>query len=241
MDNQLYTFIQAGFAILTIVCMYALYRMIRRGVYKTDFASDTKRRILTGFLIGLIAWGILVSGLSLAGVLGDFSSFPPKMMIVLVVPLVTIIWAIRTKTLNEILIHIPPHHIVRLQVFRFFVEILLWMLLIAELLPIQMSFEGRNFDILAGLTAPVIAYLFKKKILNSTWLKVWNFLCLGLLINIVTIAFLSMPTPLRVFINESVNTIVAVFPIVWLPAFLVPLAYTLHLFSLKQMYFQKMA
>jgi hypothetical protein len=115
------------------------------------------------------------------------------------------------------------------------------MLLIAELLPIQMSFEGRNFDILAGLTAPVIAYLFKKKILNSTWLKVWNFLCLGLLINIVTIAFLSMPTPLRVFMNEPVNTIVAVFPIVWLPAFLVPLAYTLHLFSLKQMYFQKMA
>jgi hypothetical protein len=35
--------------------------------------------------------------------------------------------------------------------------------------------------------------------------------------------------------NEPANTIVAVFPISWLPGLLVPLAYTLHIFSLKQL------
>jgi hypothetical protein len=43
-----------------------------------------------------------------------------------------------------------------------------------------------------------------------------------------------MPTPFRVFMNEPSNTIVAKFPIVWLPALLVPLAYGLHFLSLRQ-------
>ena len=41
----------------------------------------------------------------------------------------------------------------------------------------------------------------------------WNILGLGLLINIVAIAILSMPTPLRVFMNEPANTIVTEFHI----------------------------
>lgn len=234
METQLFIFIQAGFAILTILCLYILYRMIRKAVHKTDIATHRKRRILTGFILALLSWAVIVSGLSLSGMLGDFSSFPPKMMIVLFVPLIIIVWVIRTKTFGQILIHIPAHQIVQLQVFRVFVEVLLWMLVLAALLPIQMSFEGRNFDVLSGLTAPFVAYLMSRNKISSRWLTVWNLLCLGLLINILTIAVLSMPLPFRVFMNEPANTIVAVFPIVLLPAFLVPLAYTLHLFSLRQ-------
>lgn len=46
----------------------------------------------------------------------------------------------------------------------------------------------------------------------------------ALLATIVTVAFLSAPTPLRVFMNEPANTIVTTFPYVWLPAFLVQAA-----------------
>ena len=95
-----------------------------------------------------------------------------------------------------------------------------------------MTFEGRNFDVIAGLTGPFIAYLFNK---NRTVMIAYNFMGLALLLNIVVIAVLSIPTPFRVFMNEPANTIVAYFPIVLLPAFLVPLAYTLHFFSLKQL------
>jgi hypothetical protein len=112
---------------------------------------------------------------------------------------------------------------------------LLWLLFVASLVPENMSCEGRNFDILAGLTAPFIAWALRKNKISKTIAIVWNLACLGLLINIVTIAFLSTPSPIRVFFEEPSSSVVAVFPISFLPGFLVPLAYTLHFFSLKQL------
>ena len=58
---------------------------------------------------------------------------------------------------------------------------------------------------------------------------------LMLLINIVLISVVSAPVPFRMFMNEPANTIVATFPAVWLPALLVPLAYFLHILSIKQL------
>ena len=99
-----------------------------------------------------------------------------------------------------------------------------------------MTFEGRNFDILASISAPVIAYLaYFRKMISRKVVIIWNFLCLGLLLNIVVTAILSMPTSFRYFINEPANTIVTEFPIIWLPGFLVPLAYGLHFLSLRQL------
>jgi hypothetical protein len=102
-----------------------------------------------------------------------------------------------------------------------------------------MTFEGRNFDVLSGLTAPLIAFLAFRNQLPKSVLIAWNLICLGLLINIVTVAVLSMPTPFRYFMNEPANTIVAQFPISWLPTFLVPLAYMLSFISIRQLTLKK--
>jgi hypothetical protein len=128
---------------------------------------------------------------------------------------------------------------VRLQSFRFFVEILLWMLFAVGLVPVQMTFEGYNFDILSGISAVVIALLTARGKISRTGLIIWNVVCLLLLINIVTIAILSTPSPVRVFMNEPVNRIVTYFPVSLLPGFLVPLAYMLHFFSLRQLLSEK--
>ena len=98
-----------------------------------------------------------------------------------------------------------------------------------------MTFEGRNLDILSGITATLVAFLVYRKKLSRPLTIAWNVACLGLLANIVITAILSLPTPFRVFMNEPTNTIVAEFPIVWLPALLVPLAYGLHFLSIRQL------
>jgi uncharacterized membrane protein len=102
-----------------------------------------------------------------------------------------------------------------------------------------MTFEGQNFDILSGITAIVVAYLVARNSISKTIIVIWNIACLGLLVNIVTVALLSMPTPFRVFMNEPVNTIVTQFPVSLLPGLLVPLAYALHFFSLRQLALKK--
>jgi hypothetical protein len=232
MNSLSYTFTQISFVALTVIFVGWFVKDIFSGLAATSLSQVQKGKLKFKIIIGLLVWLLLVSGLSLSGFLQDFSTFPPRMFIVLVVPLVTIVAITFSSPLKEILMNIPPHNLIRLQVFRVFVEILLWILFLENLVPKQMTFEGMNFDIVAGLSAPLIAYLFQH---NKKVVIVWNIVCLGLLINIVTVAVLSLPTPLRYFMNEPANTMVAYFPITFLPAFLVPLAYTLHFFSLRQL------
>ncbi len=232
--NSILTTAKAGFVILTILYWLLLLRQLWQGIGHSNWDVARKRRIKTIIAGSLIFWVVFVSAWSASGMMSDFTKFPFNFLPVILIPLVTALVATFSNTFKVILTNIPEEKIVVLQNFRFFVEILLWMLFAAAVLPIQMTFEGRNFDILAGVTAPLIAYFVMRKRLSRTGLIVWNVFGLLLLTNIVTIAVLSTPSPIRVFMNDPANTIVAVFPISFLPGFLVPLAYVLHFFSLRQ-------
>lgn len=93
-----------------------------------------------------------------------------------------------------------------------------------------MTFEGRNFDILSGLTAPIIFYFgFVTKQLDRKVILIWNFICLALLINIVVVAILSAPFPFQQFAFDQPNIAVLYFPFNWLPSCVVPLVLLSHL------------
>jgi len=234
-----YLFTQLGFAIVTFVTWYFFFKIFRKGLAAAPFPDERRKRLFRNTLLVILGWTVVVSGLSLSGVLSDFTSVPPKLFVVLLVPLVTIILVVRTETVKIILQHTEPSSILVLQSFRIAVEILLWLLFIQSLAPVQMTFEGRNLDVLSGLTALPVAWLASRENLSPFWMATWNVVCLGLLINILATAVLSMPTPLRVFMNEPANTIVSRFPVVWLPALLVPMAYGLHFLSLRQLLVHK--
>src|SRR5687767_14940354 len=73
--------------------------------------------------------------------------------------------------------------------------VLLWLYQSGQV-PVEMTFEGRNFDILSGITAPLIYLLaFRKNEVNRSLLLIWNLAALALLTNIVTIAVLAFPSP----------------------------------------------
>jgi hypothetical protein len=226
---------QIGFVVLTVVYFGLLLREFNTGLAKTGWPVDRQKRFIRNSGIALLTWAIFVSIWSYSGRMGDFSMFPLNFAPVLVVPLIGAIIFSFSKPVSEILQHIAPEKIAYLQSFRIFVELLLWALFVANALPVQMTFEGFNLDILSGITGPIVGWLIVKNKISRTGVVIWNILCLGLLINIVSIAMLSTPSPIRVFMNEPANTIVAMFPISWLPGFLVPLAYTLSFLSLRQM------
>jgi hypothetical protein len=237
--NMLYLLTQIGFAAITVVFFYLLYREFKLALPNSSLSLQQQKKFLNIFSAVSIGWAVVVSALSLAGVMGNFEIFPFNIGPLLIIPFVIIILFTFSKTLREVLPHIHPARIIRLQVFRVFVEIFLWLLFIDNLLPVQMTFEGRNFDVLSGFSAPIIAFFAFRNNLPKSVLIIWNLICLGLLINIVTVAVLSMPSPFRYFMNEPANTIVAQFPISWLPTFLVPLAYLLSFISIRQLTLKK--
>ncbi|MFZ1806255.1 MAG: hypothetical protein WAU36_03480 [Cyclobacteriaceae bacterium] len=241
MDTSLYFITQLGFAVTTLIFFGFVLKVLRNGLTQSTIAADRQRKIFRNVIIGLALWMVVLSGLSIKGFFSDFSGFPPRFVIIVSVPMITLVWALLiSKTTKQLLTHIHPRTIINLQVFRVFVEILLWMLFTQNLLPVQMTLEGRNFDIIAGITAPLIAYLaYTKNLLSKNMVIAWNLICLGLLLNIVVTAIFSMPTSFRYFINEPSSAIVTQFPIIWLPGFLVPLAYGLHFLSIRQLLNQK--
>lgn len=183
----------------------------------------------------LLIWLVLLGALSLRGFFSDFTSLPPRLLLALLVPLPIILIGARSKPGQRLLAQIQPQWLIYLQSFRILVEITLWLLVRHGSLPIQMSFEGRNFDIFAGLLAfPMGYYCFVKKTWPSVVILLYNIGGLLLLLNIVSITILSAPVPFRVFHNQPDSSLVTRFPLIYLPGFLVPLAYSLHILSIGQ-------
>lgn len=224
---------QVGFILLCLVCLTAVYRGFQIGLRQEE--TSIKKKFNKRFFSAIISWIVLISLLSLSGVSSQFNKMPPPFIIVLLLPLICLPFLLRSPLMMRVVNRIPMSYLIVLQTFRIPVEIFLWLLFLENLAPVQMTFEGRNLDILVGITAPIAALLFFKSNGFRKWAALlWNIVGLILLINIVSVALLSTPTPIRIFMNEPANTIVAKFPIIFLPGILVPLAYYLHAFSIKQ-------
>ncbi|WP_162053051.1 hypothetical protein [Pontibacter pamirensis] len=235
MESIYFTIAQAGFLVLTTLCLGLIVYGSRETLLRMDWGAEraTRRTMLIAAV--LFAWLVYSSALALQGILSDFSVTPPRLLLIIIPPLISIVWLTFSSSFRQFLAHVPAYWLIMLQVFRVPVEIFLWLQFIAGLTPVQMTFEGRNWDVLTGLTAPVVAWLCYGRGRNLKGLAfAWNIFGLALLLNIVATAILSTPSPFRVFMNEPANTLVAQFPIVFLPAVLVPMAYTLHLFSLRK-------
>ncbi|MEL6848546.1 MAG: hypothetical protein AAFP92_08510, partial [Bacteroidota bacterium] len=102
--------------------------------------------------------------------------------------------------------------------------------------PEIMTFAGRNFDIIAGITAPLVAYFgYQKGQMSKGLLIAWNVLCLGLLLTIVSLAVLALPTSFQQIAMDSPNVAVINFPYIWLPVVIVPIVMFTHFVSLRQL------
>ncbi len=131
---------------------------------------------------------------------------------------------------------LPLAVLVGYQAFRIPVELLLARGHAEGLVPVQMTFHGMNFDVLTGVLALLLAALSWLGPVPRWLLAAWNLIGFGLLANVVGIALLSAPTPIRVFWNEPANLWITGFPFVWLPAFLVPVALLGHLLVLRWLF-----
>lgn len=187
-------------------------------------------------LIIIISWLVLQTIISLAGFYKITDTAPPRFMLLVLPPVLFIIILFLTKNGRNFIDGLNIRWLTVLHTMRIPVEIVLFMLLLQKLIPGIMTFEGRNLDILSGITAPLVYYFtFVKPRLNYKLLIAWNIICLGLLFNIVVIAVLSAPFSFQRFAFDQPNVALLSFPFVWLPCCVVPLVLFSHLVSLRQL------
>ncbi len=183
------------------------------------------------FLLPL--WIFFQAVLSIFGFYQNTDTMPPRVAIYAVLPalLTIIVFFICFKT--SFIEKLPVGLLTLLHIVRIPVELVLLWLFFAGQVPQLMTFEGRNFDILSGILAPIVYFIaFRGKIVNKRLLIAYNIFGLLLLANIVSIAILSGPSPFQQFAFDQPNRAILFFPFVWLPAIVVPIVLFSHLAAL---------
>ena len=163
-----------------------------------------------------------------AGVFRNWDRTPPPFA-VLVVAIFMLAAAIAWSPLGQRLAQfIPLWLLVGVQAFRLPLELAMHGLAERGVMPAQMSYSGRNFDIITGATAIIVSALVWSGVGGRRLVAGWNVLGLVLLANIVTVAILATPR-FRYFGDDALNTFVMDPPFVWLPAVMVLAALAGHL------------
>lgn len=229
-------FVSIFFVLTVLFTLLLFYGVVKK-------SSHTIVRSKANLLLVILSlWIIVQSVLTLNHVFSsDTTSFPPKIALIGVLPAILAITLVfLTRAGQDFIDELPILNLTYVHVVRIPVEIILYLLFIYGAVPELMTFEGRNFDVLAGISSPLVAYfgIGKGKMARGSLLA-WNVICLLLLINIVVNALLSAPSPLQKFGFDQPNIGVLYFPFSLLPAFIVPIVLFSHLVSIRQLLINK--
>jgi len=198
-----------------------------------------KSQVWYKIVFGLMFW-LLIQGLfGFSGFYGnDKDAIPPKIVLFGILPALSFIAFVFLNTATRRMIgSLSLKQLICLSVIRIPVELVLFWLYLYGAIPKLMTFEGRNFDILAGISAPIVVYYaFRNHSANRKMLMVWNLLSLVLLLNIIINAVLSAPSPFQQFAFDQPNIALLYFPFNWLPTFIVPVILFSHLVSLYRLF-----
>ncbi len=218
--DDLPDYISWMFISITLATLYILYYIIKSVDKQTGFIA---------FLLSVV-WLTVIGKLAQDNYFMDFNSVIPRFMFAFPPMLIAIIGFFLVKNSRTYIAKMPIELLTYLSIIRIPVELVLWWLMLHGKIPELMTFEGRNLDVIAGITAPVVAYFcFTRKVWNIKVALVWNYLGIVLLLNIIINALLSAPLPFQQFAFDQPNIGLLHFPFIWLPAFVAPVVLFSHL------------
>ena len=191
--------------------------------------ASVRRTVIVGIaaMLGIALWMAVTCGLALLGVL-SFPPAPPTMIVLVMVIVLLSVGLGVTRVGTRLSTGLPLAVLVGVQGFRLPLELMMHRAYTSGIMPVQMSYSGLNFDIITGILAIVVAVLYASGRGGLRAVRIWNWLGVLLLINVLVIALLSAPTPFRVFHNDPPNVWITQAPYVWLPAVMVALAILGH-------------
>ncbi len=206
-------------------------------LFAIGFSRHSKRvrlQWLTGTV--MVIWLGLTGYLAKSGFFLATEALPPRMLFGILPPLITVIALVAFGSSRKFLFRIPLFTLTYLHIVRIPVEIVLWWLHRQGFVPEMMTFEGANWDILSGITAPFIAHFLNPSIGRHRFvIFIWNLAALCLLFNVVIRGLLSAPYVTQLLSFDQPNVGVLQFPFIWLPVFIVPAVLFSHLIAMNKL------
>ncbi|OBX25136.1 hypothetical protein LX77_03238 [Gelidibacter algens] len=210
--------------------LFLLTAMFTIGMFHVSNGKPVKLTFL------IILWGLGQSILALTGYYQKTDIVPPRFLWVLIPVVCFIIFGMFKKQRTLMIESRQMNISTFLHVVRIPVEIVLFYLFVHKMVPGLMTFEGRNFEILAGISAPIVGVLTLKSLISRKMLIIWNVISLFLVLFIMVNGILSSDLPIQMFGFEQPNRAINYFPFILLPATIVPIVIYTHLIDIIKLW-----
>ncbi len=218
-----------GFVADTIT-LAALLIGLRMALKRTQFPASTRSAIWLGLSALVLAWYGLIMALAKHDV---FRASPlaksPALPLAVFAPVLLSLWLIlRSQSMAKIVDATPLSWLVGAQAYRALgvIFLVLWG---SGQLPWQFALPAGCGDVLVGFFAIPIALAARGGSKASSKVAFrWNVLGILDLVVAVGTGFLTSPGPFQLLALNHPNLFVSRYPLVMIPAFMVPLSFILH-------------
>src|ERR1044072_6224992 len=195
------------------------------------FSLATPSKVST--MAFLLLWGALFGTIAYTGFFLDTAQTPPRFIFMMGPAVLVMILFFVTKRGKALIDRMDLRALTMVHIVRLPVEIILMLLAIYKTIPDELTFEGRNFDIIMGLSAlPIVWWIFTKKG-SKKILLAWNILGLVLLFNVVIHGILSLPLPFQQIALAQPNRAMLYAPYNLLPGLIVPIVMFSHFAAIR--------
>lgn len=226
-----------GFVFLVALLYVLFVSALNFGQQKFQERTQTQLLFPTFARLALLALLFGTGSASLFGIFGPENQDPYRLLYA-IAPAI-LVWGgfVVFRSFHEIMDHVPLQWILLVQMFRIGVEVYLFYLFRWGLMPRAITWEGQNFDVIVGMSAPLLAVMYYFLGYRARWtLFAWNAVGILTVVNAARIGLLATPSPFYHPEFEPMNRAIQFFPYIWLPVFLVPFAITSHVVALKKIW-----
>ncbi len=200
-----------------------------------DIEKEKRKQVFVVSILLLTTWLLTALILGQRGFfIAEDNAVFPNIALGIILPIGAGYYFIHwSSVFGRVIKFVPNHLLIGIQFYRC-LGIIFLMLNAQQKLPGIFAVPAGYGDILIGIAAPVIGYMYFKGYKWSRNLSLlWNLAGIGDLIIAVTFGFLSSPGRFQLLSLDFPNDLITSFPLVIIPTFAVPMSILLHIISLK--------
>jgi len=219
----------------SIVMIAATLFGLHLALVRAGWPADERAAVVRTAAVLLIGWFAVALALATLGVYEGAPDRLPTIPFGIFVPIAIgalLIW--RSRTVARMIDAVPQHWLIGTHVTRALGATFL-VLYAAGLMPGLFAVPAGLGDLAVVALAPIVAYASARDPQASAGAVVaWNVLGLGDFLVAIGSGFATGPSSLQMAAFDNPNTLIAAFPLVLIPVYLVPLWTILHIASLAK-------
>ena len=226
------SYLSASVGIPTFLFAVSFWFLFHRAVYASKLKED-KLKFSLAVAFVLFAWFASVMLLSFYDFFAWNALIAPNLVLGWLVLFVTLKQVYYNDRIRAVFDLISVPWLIAIQFFRI-VGYSFFQLYEQGFLPATFALASGWGDIIVGVTAPIVALFYFMKFSFAKKLAIaWSVVGIVDLIVALSTGILSYPRPVQVLATAPSTEIIALFPMVIVPLFAVPLAFLLHLLTLR--------